>query len=203
MHKGMFYRLLGGAVFAGLSAGSVAAQSTKPEDVAYLQQFKLPNQTAFVLEAFDPATGAVTDRTVEPLRGPPVIKTATRRVYNGREIVSAGVTSCGTEIVRFMGKQQTCDEAARVHKEGVYRHSSVILCRVPARSPAGQPMTGTCRMLVDRNRSTPVVDDEDDGVVFLGFARLDKDASGKPIRSDLAHSQDLGEVRGLGANAKK
>src|SRR4051812_45309481 len=118
MHKEMFYGLLGGAVFAGLAVGSVAAQSTKPEDVAYLQQFKLPNQTAFVLEAFDPATGAVTDRTVEPLRGSPVIKTATRRVYNGREIVSAGVTSCGTEIVRFMGKQQTCDGGAPVPKKG-------------------------------------------------------------------------------------
>lgn len=198
----MFFRLLAGAVATGLIIGGAAAQSTNPDDVAYLQQFKAPDQTTFVLEAYDPSTGAVTSRTVEPLKAPPVVKSATRRVYNAHEIVSAGATSCGPEIVLYMGEQHTCDEAARDFKAGVYRHSSVILCRVPNAVTAGQPMTGTCRTLTDRNQIPKVVD-EDDSMVFLGFARLDKDASGKVSRPDLAHSQRLGEVRGLGINGKK
>jgi len=203
MEQVMFFRLLSGAVVAGFSIGGAAAQSTKPDDVAFMQQLKVPNQTTFVLETYAPATGAVTNRTIEPLKAPPVIKSATRRVYNGREIVSAGLTSCGTETVLYMGKKHTCDEAARDFLAGVYRHSSVILCRVPEGTPAGQPMTGTCRTLVDRERSIPAVDDDDDSMVFLGFARLDKDPSGKLVRPDLAHSQRLGEVRGLGVNANK
>src|SRR3954449_8122280 len=202
MEKVMFFRLLGGALAVSLAVGGAAAQSTNPDDVAYLQQFRAPDQTTFVLETYDPATGSVTSRTVEPLKAPPVVKSATRRVYNGHEIVSAGVTSCGTKMVLYMGEPRTCDEAARDFKAGVYRHSSVILCRVPNAMPAGQPMTGACRTLTDRNQPPKVVD-EDDSMVFLGFAQLNKDASGKVSRPDLAHSQSLGEVWGLGVNGKR
>jgi len=108
---------------------------------------------------------------------------------------------CGGETVEWIvGRSGPPRGAERVEdmdrpQPAPWRRSSI--------APAGRRITSSGVSRSRRTRCDALVDDEDDGVVFLGFARLDKDASGKPIRSDLAHSQELGEVRGLGANAKK
>ena len=87
----------------------------------------------------------------------------------------------------------SCDAGAEDYMGGVYARAHVILCKTLVISK-GETDPASCFALVGEGGLDPYgVANDDDTMVFLGFADIGVDAKGRPARPDLLESKMLGE----------
>lgn len=194
--------LLSAAIAGGLSAAPALAQESpfsKP-NADYLKQFAAKGQKMFVYERYD-ATGKLYSRDVKPLTAPIEVDSATLRTINGVQYRLRGLTACPNKTVTYQTEEWECNKAAINAQSMIYKdRASVVLCKtLQLKSKPGKPDPVSCFSLVgDGTSNDPYnVSYDDDDVVFLGFAAINKNDKGQSLRPDLEHSQELGKTLGM------
>lgn len=187
--------LIGGVSFA-VAEGENPYAEPSPE---YLRQFAEQGAKAFVLEHYD-AEGKLAARSVEKLEGQVEVDGPVHRTIAGWKIALRGLTACPSETVVYNRVQTwSCAEAARDYTEAVYnRRASVILCKTLLLAPAeGQTTPASCFVLVGGNGESFRTVNDDDSMVFLGFAAIGRTPDGRSRRPDLEASQSLSRSMGF------
>ena len=180
--------------------GGIQLQA-EPVTVQTMLSFEKPGQRTFVLERYDPKTGALIDRVIEPLKSPPELVTAkdfTRRI-NGRTFKSYGLDVCPVKKINYFGELRDCADGIKEDMSMTAPRTTVYLCRSLA--SAEQPETAHCYyVLKDRlptgERQGGAIDSED-GLVMFGYAKIIQN-HGSSLRPELEESQALGVERKAG-----
>ena len=183
-------------IFEAILLGPTLAQEapapfTEPTP-AYLKQFAKPATPQFVFERFD-ATGALYERSIDPLISPVTIKSATSRVINGRQIELRGLTSCPRDLVAYSGGQTwACNDAAADFMNAIYNErASVVLCKTLVLQPSGLQPASCFALVGDGKIDAFSIVNDDDTMVFLGLADIRIGKDGQPMRPDLIESASL------------
>lgn len=187
------------------TTGGLTQETPSPFDtpsVEYLSQFAVAHKKVFVLERYD-GQGKLYTRDVDDLSAPVEIIDATRRAINGAQYVLRGLTSCPFAKVIY-NRVQTwdCKDAAKDYAGSIYnKRASIVLCKtLVLQSTPGTPDPVSCYARVgDGTQSDRYkVTNDDDSMVFLGFAQIGLSKEGEPLRPDLLSSAVLGKDMGLG-----
>lgn len=162
----------------------------------YLQQFVKAGEKVFVYERYD-ANGKLYQRDATPLTAPVEIKSATERVINDVHYRLRGLTACPRPTITYENEDWDCTKAAQDYENAIYNNrASVVLCKtLVLKSQAGVPDAVSCFALVgagDANDPYSVSYD-DDAMVFLHMAAIDKNKEGKSLRPDIEKSSGLGQ----------
>jgi hypothetical protein len=193
--------LVAAASMSAASAQEAPSPFAEPS-VEYLGQFAEPHKKVFVLERYD-AQGKLHARDLDEIRAPVEVIDAIRRKFNGIEYVLRGLTSCPSNKVTY-NRVQTwdCNEAAKDDAGTIYnKRASVVLCKtLVLQSTPGKPDPVSCFARVGEGSSSDpfLVANDDDSMVFQGFAQIALDKEGRPLRPDLLKSAVLGKEMGLG-----
>lgn len=170
--------------------GGVQLQA-EPVTVQTMMSFEKPGQQTFVLERYDPKTGALIDRVIEPLKALSElveIKDYTRRI-NGRLFKSYGLDVCPVKKVFDFGEVKNCTDAVKEIAVSGTVNIPVVLCRSLSGS---DPAIATCFSILAGRlpNGTPVggVYSADEGIVIGGFASLVKSGT-EVLRPDLERTQ--------------
>lgn len=204
-------KLIVPALIAAAASMSAASAQDEPSPFAepsaqYLSQFAEPHKKVFVLERYD-ASGKLVARDVDEISSPVEIIDATHRKINGVEYVLRGLTSCPSKKVIY-NRVQTwdCKDAAKDDAGTIYnKRASVILCKtLVLQSTPGTPDPVSCfaRVGEGSNNDPFLVANDDDSMVFQGFAQIAVDKKGKPLRPDLLESAVKGKEMGLGDSSQ-
>ena len=165
-----------------------------------LRQFTQPAQKMFVLERYD-ANGKLAARTIEPLRQPVEIRGATERVIAGRVYRLRGLSPCPHPGVTYNRSERwSCADVVRDYMGTIYNgRASVILCKTLAlESEVGSTNPVSCFALVGGGVGDPLkVVSDDDAMVFLGMADIEKTDDGVPRRPDLLRSEAISRSMGF------
>jgi len=181
--------------------GGVQLQA-EPVTVQTMLSFEKPGQRTFVLERYDPKTGALIDRVIEPLKSPPelvAVKDFTRRI-NGRTFKSFGLDVCPVKKVFYAGEIVNCPDAVKEVAELSIENVPVVLCRSLSGS---DPAIAACFLILAERlpNGTPVggVSSDDDGIVLDGLASLTKTGN-TVLRPDLERTQFFSVQQETGMN---
>ena len=182
--------------------GGVQLQA-EPVTVQTMLSFEKPGQRTFVLERYDPKTGALIDRVIEPLKSPPelvAVKDFTRRI-NGRLFRSYGLDVCPVKKVFYFGEKRDCADAIKKDMGMLAVRTAVILCR--SLDDEKEPFISECFSIVrERPQTTNPeagVDSDDDSIVMFGLASLTKSGS-EVLRPDLERTQFFSIQQETGMN---
>ncbi len=176
--------------------GFDGADPFKPPSTRYLQQFVKAGEKVFVYERYD-ASGKLYQRDVAPLTAPVEIKSATERVINGVDYRLRGLTACPNPQITYKTEEWDCTKAVQDYEGAIYNNrAAVVLCKtLVLKSKEGVPDAVSCFALVgagDANDPYTMSYDDDD-MVFMDAASIQRNQDGKPLRPDLEHSSDLGK----------
>lgn len=165
----------------------------------YLRQFVEDGAKVFVLERFD-ANGRLVTRSVDKLSGEVAIDSAIDRTIAGQKIRLRGLRGCPTEKVIY-NRQQTwvCLDAVRDYAGTIYNtRASVILCKTLVLLPEDdQPLPSSCFALVGGQGEPSRIVNDDDSMVFLGLATIDRTPGGLSRRPDLEGTEALSQSMGF------
>ncbi len=162
----------------------------------YLRQFAEEGSKVFVLERFD-AVGKLVDRSTESVSGEITITGAVERRIAEHVIQLRGLTGCRIRTVTYNRLQTwSCIDAVRDYAGAIYnKRGRVILCKTLVLSSAeGQPILASCFVLVGGNGEPYRTVNDDDSMVFLGFAEIGETPDGRSRRPDLEHAQSLSKT---------
>lgn len=193
--------ILVAAMTFAAGAANAAEDSARPyREPApnYLRQFAGDGSTVFVLERFD-ADGRLVTRSVEKVSADVAIDSAIDRTIAGRKITLRGLVNCPSEKVVYQrSKTWSCLDAARDYAGTIYnQRASVILCKTLMLSATDdQPIPSSCFLLVGGDGEPFRIVNDDDSMVFLGLAAIDRTADGLSRRPDLEGSQALSDSMG-------
>ena len=167
----------------------------EPVTVQTMLSFEKPGQRIFVLERYDPKTGELIDRVIEPLKSPPELVTAkdfTRRI-NGRLFRSYGLDVCPVKKINYFGELRDCADGIKEDMSMTGPRATVFLCRSLAST--NSPETARCFYILEERlpdgRPIGGLGDTDEKIIFFGYATILKGNSGS-LRPDLEQSQFFG-----------
>ncbi|KSV81672.1 hypothetical protein N181_28045 [Sinorhizobium fredii USDA 205] len=188
-------------IFSGYAAHASddSARPYREPAANYLRQFAEDDGQVFVLERFD-ANGRLVKRSVDKLSAKVSIDSATDRTIAGRKIRLRGLTGCPTEKVIYNRQQMwACLDAARDYAGTIYNErASVILCKTLVLRPEDdQPLPSSCFALVGGQGEPFRIVNDDDSMVFLGLAAIERTADGQSRRPDLEGTQALSQSMGF------
>ncbi|MCO5966149.1 hypothetical protein [Sinorhizobium meliloti] len=165
----------------------------------YLRQFAEGDGKVFVLERFD-ANGRLVARSVDKVGGGVSIDSAIDRTIAGQKIRLRGLTGCPTEKVIYNRRQRwSCLNAARDYAGTIYnKRASVILCKTLVLLPEDdQALPSSCFALVGGQGEPFRIVNDDDSMVFLGLAAIDRTPGGLSRRPDLEGTEALSQSMGF------
>ncbi|MCW0001481.1 hypothetical protein OE766_24985 [Pararhizobium sp. YC-54] len=190
------------AITFATGLANAAEDSARPyrEPAAnYLRQFAQAGGRVFVLERFD-ADGRLVTRSVDKVSGDVAIDSAIDRTIAGRKIKLRGLVSCPSEKVIYQRSETwSCLDAARDYAGTIYnKRASVILCKtLVLSSPSEQAIPSSCFLLVGGEGEPFRIVNDDDSMVFLGLAVIDRASGGLSRRPDLEGSEALSKSMGF------
>lgn len=188
--------LLGPGIAASAAEGVDPYAEPSPR---YLRQFAVEGAKIFVLERFD-ADGNLTARTVERLTSDAIIDGPIERGLAGWRIRLRGLSPCPADRVVYNRVQVwRCADAAQDYAGVIYnRRASVVLCKtLVLDEDRDQALPASCFLLVGGEGEPLRTVNDDDSMVFLGLAAIDRTPDGRSRRPDLAASQALSRSLGF------
>ena len=187
-----------------VASAAIGAEPIEPADPfaepssAYLRAFANPSERVFVLERFD-ASGLLVSRETGAATEPISIGGATRRTIAGRDISLRGLRACPDKMVNYNQTETwPCAKAAADYAGTIYNErAKVSLCKtLVLDTQRRDPIPASCFALVGGDGEPFRVANDDDAMVFLGLARIERTLDVRSRRPDLEHSQALGQSAG-------
>lgn len=163
---------------------------------SYLREFAKEGGKVFVLERFD-AEGRLVERSIDRVSGEITITGPVERRIAGHDVQLRGLNGCPTKTVTYNRVQTwTCIDAVRDYAGAIYnRRAHVILCKTLMLSTAqGQAIPASCFVLVGGDGEPYRTVNDDDSMVFLGLAEIEKTPAGRLRRPDLERAQSLSKM---------
>lgn len=187
------------AMLAAVAATHAGAQESAPTN-AELHALMKPGEHQVLIEFYDRERKRVkleTYRQATPFLGGAGVSFG---IGQGRAIALYGVAPCArTTPVNDGGDAMPCNEAAGRVLTRYLRNAPVTLCRASSDVIERSVIPATCYAYVYRPPGLVGVSALEDELVGVGYAVLQLDAAGKPLRPDLAKTAETARAMKRGA----
>ena len=187
-----------GATFA--LAAPAHAQDAAPTN-AELHALMKPGQFQVLVEFYDrerKRTKTQTFSQMSPFTGS---RGTAFSIGQGRSIALYGISPCAKATpVNDGGDAMPCNEAAERVLTRYLRNAPVTLCRASAEAAERPVIPATCYAYVYRPPGLVGVSALEDELVGVGYAVLELDAAGKPLRPDLVKAAETARALKRGAH---
>jgi endonuclease YncB( thermonuclease family) len=187
------------AIIASLSSSLAMAQDAAPTN-AELHALMKPGQFQVVVEFYDRERRRAKTETFMQSAAFVGGRGTAFSLGQGRSIALYGIAPCArTTPVNDGGDAMPCNEAAERVLTRYLRNAPVTLCRASLEAAERAIIPATCYAYVYRPPGLVGVSALEDELVGVGYAVLERDAAGRPLRPDLSKAADSARALKRGA----
>jgi hypothetical protein len=173
-----------------LASGAFAAQPINEE---YVKSLVAPDKKVLVIEYYDQNGEVAERRGFASAHGYRAISPTDFRVDADIDVHLYGLEPCtGDLVVRAEDFSGTCEDYAQQQLQIMLQSAKVLFCRAFISEQNATTQDATCFGYYHFPGSLETVDMIEEQLVSLGALRLARDASGRPLRSDLNEAEAIG-----------